>query len=86
MPPQVLDVRALPSPQPLERVLEALADLPPRGRLWVLHRRESFPLHEVLQDLGYSWRARGRADYIEVLIWDSAAPPTRAELGWSPPG
>ena len=83
--PQVLDVRDLAPPEPLERVLDALADLPAGGRIWILHRREPFPLYDLLRTMGYSWRTRGRDDRFEILIWDSAVPPTRAELAWSPP-
>jgi uncharacterized protein (DUF2249 family) len=82
---QVLDVRALAPPEPLERVLDALADLPAGGRIWVLHRREPFPLYDLLQTMGYSWRTQGRDDRFEILIWESAAPPTPAELRWRPP-
>ncbi|WP_295453815.1 DUF2249 domain-containing protein [uncultured Thiodictyon sp.] len=85
MPPQVLDVRTLPPPEPLERVLDALTNLPAGGRLWVLHRREPFPLYDMLQTMGYSWRSRGHEGHFEILIWDSAVPPTRAELSWNPP-
>jgi uncharacterized protein (DUF2249 family) len=83
--PQVLDVRALAPPEPLERVLDALADLPAGGRIWVLHRREPFPLYDLLRTMGYSWRTRGGDDRFEILIWDGAASPSRVELDWSHP-
>ncbi len=84
--PKVLDVRSLAAPEPLERVLDALTAMPPGGRVWVLHSREPFPLYDMLKTMGYSWRVRGRAGHFEILIWDNAKPPTRAELAWSPPG
>lgn len=82
--PEVLDVRALIPPEPLERVLDAVADLKAGGRIWVLHRREPFPLYDLLRTMGYSWHTRGGEDGFEILIWDSAVPPTPAELSWSP--
>jgi len=39
----------------------------------------------MLQTMGYSWRVRGREGHFEILIWDSGAPPTRAEMSWNPP-
>jgi uncharacterized protein (DUF2249 family) len=54
-----LDVRDLAPPEPLERVLDALADLPPGDRLLVHHRREPFPLYDLLRRMGYAWRTEG---------------------------
>ena len=82
---RVLDVRSLPPPEPLERVLDALADLRSGGPLWVLHRREPFPLYDMLRTMGYSWRVQGREGHFEILIWHEAAPPTRADQAWKPP-
>lgn len=83
--PQVLDVRALAPPEPLERILDALADLPAGGQIRVLHRREPFPLYDLLRTMGYSWRASGEGERFELLIWDSAVPPGQVELDRSSP-
>ncbi len=64
-----LDVSALPVPEPLERVLDALADLPPGDRLRVLHRREPFPLYDLLARMGYRWETQGEEGQYQILIW-----------------
>jgi TusA-related sulfurtransferase len=69
-----LDVSALPVPEPLERVLDALADLPPGDRLRVLHRREPFPLYDLLARMGYRWEAQGEEGHYQILIWPESRP------------
>jgi uncharacterized protein (DUF2249 family) len=64
-----LDVRALEPPEPLERVLDALADLPAGDRLRVRVRREPFPLYDLLRRMGYAWNGTPAAGGYEVLIW-----------------
>jgi uncharacterized protein (DUF2249 family) len=64
-----LDVRALEPPEPLERVLDALADLPAGDRLLVHHRREPFPLYDLLRRMGYAWRTEGEEGCYRILIW-----------------
>ncbi|WP_132977315.1 DUF2249 domain-containing protein [Thiobaca trueperi] len=75
----VLDVRRLEPPEPLERILDALADLPAGEPLCVLHRREPFPLYDLLKRMGYDWRTQGQDDRFEILIWPREAPPSRRE-------
>ncbi|NEX23250.1 DUF2249 domain-containing protein [Thiorhodococcus mannitoliphagus] len=85
MAPRVLDVRRLALPEPLEQVLDALADLPRTERLWVLHRREPFPLYDLLRRMGYGWRTEGADERFEILIWASEYPPTQDELSGGMP-
>jgi uncharacterized protein (DUF2249 family) len=56
-------------PEPLERILDALADLPPGDRLSVIHRREPFPLYDLLRRLGYGWHTQGEDGRFTILIW-----------------
>jgi uncharacterized protein (DUF2249 family) len=70
---QLLDVSALPAPEPLERILDTLADLPAGGRLRVIHRREPFPLYGMLGRMGYAWRTQGAEGRFEILIWEQGA-------------
>ena len=70
--PALLDVRRLEPPEPLERILDALADLPAGEPLHVLHRREPFPLYDLLRRMGYDWRTQGQDDRFEILIWPRA--------------
>lgn len=76
---QLIDVSALEPPEPLERILDALADLPPGDWLRVCHRRDPVPLYRMLRDMGYRWdTACLAAERFEILIWpqDMPAPDT----------
>lgn len=64
-----LDLTGLEPPEPLQRVLDALADLPPKDRLRVQLRREPFPLYAMLRPMGYEWSGDHRGDGFELLIW-----------------
>lgn len=57
-----LDVSGLLPPEPMERILEALATLPPDMSLQVLIDREPFPLYRVLERHGYRHRLSLRDD------------------------
>lgn len=57
-----LDVQNLPPPEPLERVLEALAGLAPGQRLRLLIDREPHPLYDILDARGFVYRT----DFIET--------------------
>lgn len=71
-----VDVSLLEPPEPLERILDALIDLPNGDWLRVRHRREPFPLYSLLQRNGYRWRAERSGDAVDILIWPAAlAPP-----------
>jgi len=72
---QVVDVSALEPPEPLERILDALADLPPNGWLRVKHRRDPVPLYRMLRDMGYRWEtSRLAPERFEILIWPEDMP------------
>ena len=66
--PPLLDVRALPAPEPMERVLEALDNLPDGAELAVLLAREPHPLYAILARMGYRWRAAWQDDGCLVAI------------------
>lgn len=72
---QLIDVRDLAPPEPLERILDALADLPAGAWLRVLHRRDPVPLYRMLKDMGYRWDTsspeQGR---FEIVIWPEGSP------------
>ncbi|NCA72872.1 MAG: DUF2249 domain-containing protein [Sphingobacteriia bacterium] len=65
----LLDVRDLPPPEPFEQVLDAIAELPGDERLCVLHRRQPFPLYDLLRRLGYDWDTTGTEGQYRILIW-----------------
>jgi len=69
-PERLLDVRDLAPPEPLERVLVALHDLADAQYLRVRLPREPYPLYPLLQEFGYTWRARPPdGPGFELLIW-----------------
>jgi len=76
---KTLDVRDLAPPEPLERILDALADLPPGHWLKVQHSREPFPLYDLLKGMGYLWNTQhqGRNRY-EIYIWPEVQSPPPA--------
>lgn len=70
MSEQSIDVSALEPPEPLERILDALADLPDGDWLRVLHRRDPVPLYRMLLQMGYRWHTDSPAPgRFEILIW-----------------
>ncbi len=64
----VLDVGGLAPPEPLERILDALADLAPGARLRVLIDREPHPLYGILRNNGYDYSFNADRHPYELLI------------------
>ena len=64
----LLDLRALPAPEPMERVLAALDVLPDGAQLRVLLAREPHPLYGILARTGYRWHAGWQDDGCLVTI------------------
>ena len=74
-----VDVSALEPPEPFERILDALMDLPRGDLLRVRHRREPFPLYRLLERSGFRWRTERHGDEVDILIWpESPAAPQGA--------
>ena len=61
-PARELDARGLLPPEPFERTLEALAQLPPGEELLLLLYRKPFPLYAHLDREGFAHRAELRPD------------------------
>ena len=80
---QYIDVSGLEPPQPMEVILDALADLPPDDHLRVRLRRDPVPLYRLLAQMGYCWKTYcPEPGHIEVLIWPADMPtPDGAEDG-----
>jgi hypothetical protein len=77
-----LDVRELPAPEPLERVIAALENLGAGEVLMVLLRREPWPLFPILADAGFDYLMRmGAEAAFEVLIWRRGDGEARAAAG-----
>jgi hypothetical protein len=74
----LLDVSELPPPEPLERVLDALADLPAGDSLLVRLPMEPVLLYPMLRSMGLSWTRRAVSGApIELLIWEPAGTTSR---------
>jgi uncharacterized protein (DUF2249 family) len=70
MAESILDVRGLPPPEPLERVLAALTTLAPGDRLKLLIDIEPRPLYLMLDRNGLGHRTEpGAISGYEVTIW-----------------
>lgn len=69
-----LDVSDLPAPEPFEQALDALRALAPGDRLLLRHRRQPYPLYELLARIGYDYQVEGRdGDWLIRIQAPSAA-------------
>lgn len=66
---RLLDARGLPAPEPLERCLDALADLQRDERLVFLVDREPVPLYPIAERLGFRHECAAAGDHFRVLLW-----------------
>lgn len=65
----MLDLRDLPPPEPLERILDALADLPAGDCLRVRLPMEPMLLYPMLRTMGMRWvREACEGDEVVLLI------------------
>ncbi len=65
-----LDLRGLPPPEPMTRILDELARLAPGARLRALLPHEPLPLYPLLEQRGYAWQVTALApDRCELLVW-----------------
>jgi uncharacterized protein (DUF2249 family) len=71
-----IDARDLEPPEPLEKVLQALALLRPGQSIHLLLPREPFPLYPILAARGYGYATHMNTDgsYV-ILIRQTDAPP-----------
>jgi len=71
----ILDARDLPPPEPMERTLDALAQMPAEDRLLLRLPRQPFPLFDLLSRLGYVWQVSGSEGDYRILIHLEGTPP-----------
>jgi uncharacterized protein (DUF2249 family) len=66
----LVDARGMEPPEPLERVLEAVADFEPGDRLTLVTDCEPLPLYRILQRNGFRHHAHPGVDSLyEIAIW-----------------
>jgi hypothetical protein len=79
--PVILDVRGLEPPEPMQRTLEALADLPPGGTLVQLNVRVPQMLLPQLDARGYTYVVHTEADDRVRVVIHAPAVPTQPSRG-----
>lgn len=68
----VVDARGLDHPEPMEKILAALANLNPGQRVLFKIHREPYPLYRILEQNKYEWKLAKQDDgSFEILIWES---------------
>lgn len=69
--PVVVDARGLNHPEPMEKILAALANLAPGQRVLFKIHREPYPLYRILEQNHYEWKLSKQDDgSFEILIWE----------------
>ena len=70
---KIIDARGLQSPEPFERVIEALSELPLGEQLKLIIDQEPRPLYRFLARNRYDFRTQCFADgRFEIVIWELA--------------
>lgn len=66
----ICDVQELPAPEPMQKIMEAVADLQEGEFVRMLHRMEPYPLYSMLDDMGFNHLLYldGEAPY-EIMIY-----------------
>jgi len=64
----LVDARWLEPPEPMEKVLQALARLRPGQSIRLLLHREPFPLYSLLAERGYRHATQMEADGSYVIL------------------
>lgn len=67
-----LDLRGLPAPQPMERIIACLHTLPPGQRLVALTPMYPAPLLPMLEQMGFAWDAQTTADGACLVVCHAA--------------
>ncbi len=72
IPEIYLDLRGMFPPEPMERVLDALAALAPGQQVRMLIDREPHPLYRILERNGYTFRcSQPEPGLYQVIIQES---------------
>lgn len=71
---KIVDARGLQSPEPFERVVDALSELALGDRMKLIINQEPRPLYRFLERNRYAYKAENFADgRFEILIWELPA-------------
>jgi uncharacterized protein (DUF2249 family) len=68
---KIVDARGLQSPEPFERVVEALSELALGDQVKLIINQEPRPLYRFLERNRYAYKAESFADgRFEIIIWE----------------
>ena len=71
---KIVDARGLESPEPFERVVDALSELALGDQMKLIINQEPRPLYRFLERNRYAYKAENFADgRFEILIWELPA-------------
>ncbi|OGA31506.1 MAG: hypothetical protein A3F75_05895 [Betaproteobacteria bacterium RIFCSPLOWO2_12_FULL_64_23] len=71
---KIIDARNLHSPEPFERVVEALSELALGDQLKLIIHLEPRPLYRFLERNRYAYKTESFTDgHFEILIWELSA-------------
>lgn len=71
---KIVDARGLQSPEPFERVVDALSELALGDQLKLIINQEPRPLYRFLERNRYAYKAESFTDgRFEILIWELPA-------------
>ena len=84
----LVDVRDLPAPEPLQRILAAVKNHRPGSFIRMVHRMEPCHLYPALEKGGFGWRLtvteNADPDFpenFEIVIWKHGDEPIERLLG-----
>ena len=71
---KIVDARGLQSPEPFERVVDALSELALGDQLKLIINQEPRPLYRFLERNRYAYKAESFSDgRFEIIIWELPA-------------
>ncbi len=71
---KIVDARGLHSPEPFERVVDALSELALGDQLKLIINQEPRPLYRFLESNRYAYKAESFPDgRFEIIIWELPA-------------
>lgn len=71
---KIIDARGLQSPEPFERVVDALTELALGDQVKLIIHQEPRPLYRFLERNRYAYKTEGFADgHLEIIIWELPA-------------
>lgn len=77
-----LKLKDLPAPQPMEIILDAVADMAAGDWIRAELPIVPWPLYGMLRNMGFQWETRTEGRSVEFLVWrDSMPHPAGGEAG-----